>query len=105
MPAMSQSGGSNNTAINNNNNITKQAKLVRSQSIGVGAAVAGGINNMGSADNKSVMPRAPPPDGRPAVVVLLDERRLELTLQGRLYAGELLDLVAQQCGLKVKYIY
>jgi len=104
MPAMSQSGGSNNTAINNNNNITKQAKLVRSQSIGVGAAVSGGINNinMGSADNKPVMPRAPHPDGRPAVVVLLDERRLELTLQGRLYAGELLDLVAQQCGLKEK---
>ena len=85
----------------------KTAKLSRSQSIGVGGGGGGNASNggggvaMGSAD-KALMPR--PPEGRPAIVVLLDERRLELTIQPRVYAGELLDLVAQQCGLKEKVL-
>ena len=44
-----------------------------------------------------------PEGGRTAQIVLLDDRRLELTIQPRLYAGELLDLVATQSGLKVVY--
>ena len=35
--------------------------------------------------------------GRSASIVLLDERRLEMLIQPRLYAGELLDLVASHC--------
>ncbi len=70
--------------------ISNKFKLVRSQSIGVGMGGEGG----------KVVVRA---EGRPAQIVLLDERRVELTVQPRLYAGELLDLVASQCGLKVQY--
>ena len=72
--------------------ISNKFKLVRSQSIGVG---------MGGEGGKGVVVRT---EGRPAQIVLLDERRLELTVQPRLYAGELLDLVATQCGLKVPVI-
>jgi hypothetical protein len=68
--------------------ISNKFKLVRSQSIGVGMGGEGG----------KVGVRA---EGRPAQIVLLDERRVELALQPRLYAGELLDLVASQCALKV----
>ena len=40
--------------------------------------------------------------GRQASIVLLDERRLEMHIQPRLYAGELLDLVASHIQLKEK---
>ncbi|QQP56060.1 Uncharacterized protein FKW44_000607 [Caligus rogercresseyi] len=43
--------------------------------------------------------------GRPASVVLLDERRLELHLQPRLLGGELLDLVCAHVGLKEEKEY
>ena len=106
---MSLSNGTAITAstnnIRNNNNNNKSSKLARSQSIGIGGGGVGAGTGMGSADNKSAASRAPPtgtPEGRPAIVVLLDERRLELSIQPRVYAGELLDLVAQQCGLKEK---
>ena len=71
--------------------ISNKLKLVRSQSMGVGMG--------GQVGEAKVVPRT---DGRPTQVVLLDERRLELTVQSRLYAGELLDLVASQCGLREK---
>jgi len=41
-------------------------------------------------------------EGRTTLVLLLDERRLEILVQPRLYAGELLDMVASQCGLREK---
>merc|ERR1719290_775086 len=34
--------------------------------------------------------------------MLLDDRRLEILVQPRLYAGELLDMVASHCGLREK---
>ena len=71
--------------------ISNKLKLVRSQSMGVGMG--------GQAGEAKVVAR---PEGRPTQVVLLDERRLELNVQSRLYAGELLDLVASQCGLREK---
>ena len=43
--------------------------------------------------------------GRPASVILLDERRLELHIQPRMYAGELLDLVASHCQLREKEFF
>ena len=71
--------------------ISNKFKLVRSQSIGIG---------MGG---ESKAPNRPPvTEGRTAQIILLDERRLELTIQPRLYAGELLDLVSSQSGLKEK---
>ena len=68
--------------------LSSKFKLVRSQSIGVGMGGEAKVVNR--------------PDGRTAQIVLLDERRLELTIQTRLYAGELLDMVATQSGLKEK---
>ena len=45
-------------------------------------------------------------EGRVTQVVLLDDRRLEMMVQPRLYAGELLDIVASHCGLREKeYFY
>merc|ERR550519_324409 len=41
-------------------------------------------------------------EGRVTQVVLLDDRRLEMVVQPRLYAGELLDIVASHCGLREK---
>ena len=38
--------------------------------------------------------------GRQASIVLLDERRLEMHIQPRLYAGELLDLVASHIQVR-----
>ena len=40
--------------------------------------------------------------GRQASIVLLDERRLEMHIQPRLYAGELLDLVASHIQVSHK---
>ena len=75
-------------------------KLVRSQSMGVG---------MSDKASSVVVRRNPSNQGgnsaemtRNAVIVLLDERRLEMSIQPRLYAGELLDLVASHCLLKEK---
>ena len=39
--------------------------------------------------------------GRQASIVLLDERRLEMHIQPRLYAGELLDLVASHIQVRI----
>lgn len=41
-------------------------------------------------------------EGRRSQVVLLDERRLDITIQSRLYAGELLDIVASHFNIKEK---
>merc|ERR1719328_379266 len=71
--------------------ISNKLKLVRFQSMGVGMG--------GQTGEAKVVAR---PEGRATQVVLLDDRRLELVVQPRLYAGELLDLVASQCGLREK---
>ena len=74
--------------------LSNKLKLVRSQSMGVG---------MGGGGDKMPLNLRPSPNhntlngleqGRQASIVLLDERRLEMHIQPRLYAGELLDLVA-----------
>ena len=74
--------------------LSTKLKLVRSQSMGVG---------MGGGGDKMPPNLRPRPNhstlngldqGRQASIVLLDERRLEMHIQPRLYAGELLDLVA-----------
>ena len=76
--------------------LSNKLKLVRSQSMGVG---------MGGGGDKMPLNLRPRPNnhntmnglegqGRQASIVLLDERRLEMHIQPRLYAGELLDLVA-----------
>ena len=74
--------------------LSTKLKLVRSQSMGVG---------MGGGGDKMPLNLRPRPNhstmkgleqGRQASIVLLDERRLEMHIQPRLYAGELLDLVA-----------
>ena len=82
-------------------------RLVRSQSMGVGmgsSGVMGSSGNLaGSAAGSRPAPSPYQPDsGRNASIVLLDERRLEMMIQPRLYAGELLDLVASHCTLKEK---
>ena len=101
--------------------LSTKLRLVRSQSMGVGmggSGLAGGNNNNNNnnSDNKmssAIMRRtAAGADrhmdgvggggGRSAAIVLLDERRLEMLIQPRLYAGELLDLVASHCNLKEK---
>ncbi|XP_054710286.1 uncharacterized protein LOC129219988 [Uloborus diversus] len=41
-------------------------------------------------------------EGRRSQVILLDERRLDIIIQSRLYAGELLDIVASHFNLKEK---
>jgi hypothetical protein len=41
-------------------------------------------------------------EGRKTQVVLLDERHLEILIQPKLYAGELLDIVASHFNLKEK---
>ena len=82
-------------------------RLVRSQSMGVGMGGSSGI--LGSSANLAgtvARPTPPTPfqpdSSRNASIVLLDERRLEMLIQPRLYAGELLDLVASHCLLKEK---
>ena len=66
-------------------------KLVRSQSMGQGVGQG--------QDGPKVVGRG---EGRVTQVVLLDDRRLEMVVQPRLYAGELLDIVASHCGLREK---
>merc|ERR1719209_1353094 len=74
--------------------ISNKLKLVRSQSMGVGMG--------GQTGEAKVVAR---PEGRPTQIVLLDDRRLELVVQPRLYAGELLDLIASHCQLKEKEFF
>ncbi len=82
--------------------LSNKLRLVRSQSMGVGVGGAGDKapahmmrRNTGSSSESGG-------GGRQASVVLLDERRLEVLVQPRLYAGELLDLVASHCHLREK---
>lgn len=97
--------------------LSNRLRLVRSQSMGVAsgggdklgmAAAAARRNVMESSSGAAAPPSAPseqPSAGRPASVILLDERRLELHIQPRMYAGELLDLVASHCQLKEKEFF
>ena len=87
--------------------LSTKLRLVRSQSMGVGMGGSGiaGANNNNNSDKigGGGMRRTPSHvEGRNAAIVLLDERRLEMLIQPRLYAGELLDLVASHCNLKEK---
>ena len=79
--------------------LQNKLRLVRSQSMGVGVGQGGGqgeVKGGGRAEHRTER------EGRATQIVLLDDRRLELVVQPRLYAGELLDLVASQCGLREK---
>lgn len=82
-------------------------RLVRSQSMGVGMGSSGILGSSANLASGTVARPTPPPPFQPdssrnASIVLLDERRLEMLIQPRLYAGELLDLVASHCLLKEK---
>ena len=81
-------------------------RLVRSQSMGLGMGSSGILGSSTNLSGSASRPMMPPPfqpdSGRNASIVLLDERRLEMLIQPRLYAGELLDLVASHCMLKEK---
>ena len=73
--------------------LSTKLKLSRSQSMGVG--MGGGGDKM-----PPNMRRNESGSGRQASIVLLDERRLEMHIQPRLYAGELLDLVASHIQVR-----
>lgn len=80
--------------------LSTKLKLVRSQSMGVG--MGGGGDKM----PPNLRPRTNNVNngleqGRQASIVLLDERRLEMHIQPRLYAGELLDLVASHIQVRL----
>ena len=76
--------------------LSNKLKLVRSQSMGVG--MGGGGDKV---PRPELRPRAGTNEhGRQASIVLLDERRLEMHIQPRLYAGELLDLVASHIQVR-----
>lgn len=79
--------------------LSTKLKLVRSQSMGVG--MGGGGDKM----PPNLRPRAASSleQGRQASIVLLDERRLEMHIQPRLYAGELLDLVASHIQVSLSF--
>ena len=110
--------------------ISNRLRLVRSQSMGVGmgvnndkismAAAAArrtahsnqnhvhldGSNASGPSGAHGNNPGNPANSaGRNACIILLDERRLEMVIQSRLYAGELLDLIASHCQLKEKEFF
>ena len=110
--------------------ISNRLKLVRSQSMGVGMGVnndkislaaaaarrtAHSHQNHAHVDGQNVSgpsgvhgsnPGNPVNNtGRNASIILLDERRLEMVIQPRLYAGELLDLIASHCQLKEKEFF
>ena len=94
--------------------LSNRLRLVRSQSMGVAsgggdklgmAAAAARRNVMESSSAAATSGTEQPSSGRPASVILLDERRLELHIQPRMYAGELLDLVASHCQLKEKEFF
>lgn len=94
--------------------LSNKLRLVRSQSMGVGVGNSGVMSASGDKSGAGgaagsghgaphAMRRTPShSEGRSASIVLLDERRLEMLVQPRLYAGELLDLVASHCQLKEK---
>ena len=65
------------------------------------AAAAARRNTQTSPSNVGGIPES----GRNASVILLDERRLDMLIQPRMYAGELLDLVASHCQLKEKEFF
>ena len=79
--------------------ISNRFKLVRSQSIGVGMG-GGEPKSTPAVPGGQTRPVAATSEGRTAQIILLDERRLELQVSPKLFAGELLDLVASQSGLK-----
>ena len=93
--------------------LSNRLRLVRSQSMGVasgggdkiGMAAAAARRNVMESSSTSASGTEQPSSGRPASVILLDERRLELHVQPRMYAGELLDLVASHCQLKEKEFF
>ena len=77
--------------------LSTKLKLSRSQSMGVGMGGGNGGDKM-----PLNMRRTESGTGRQASIVLLDERRLEMHIQPRLYAGELLDLVASHIQVSHK---
>ena len=111
--------------------ISNRLRLVRSQSMGVGMGVSNDKISMAVAAARRTVhsqqnhvhgdvpnnqtsntgvhgsnPGNPINNaGRNASVILLDERRLEMVIQPRLYAGELLDLIASHCQLKEKEFF
>ena len=110
--------------------ISNRLRLVRSQSMGVGMGVANDKISMAAAAARRTAhsqqnhthgdgPNASGPSGvhgnntgnpmsnagRNSSIILLDERRLEMVIQPRLYAGELLDLIASHCQLKEKEFF
>jgi hypothetical protein len=84
--------------------LSQKLRLVRSQSMGVGVGGVGlGSASAASGGEPKVVRRTPAQlEGRSACVVLLDERRLEVLVQPRIFAGELLDLVCAHCQLREK---
>ncbi len=93
--------------------LSNKLRLVRSQSMGVGMGSSGAASASAAGDKvhgphgvhqpQPGVRRTPSQsEGRSASIVLLDERRLEMLVQPRLYAGELLDLVAAHCQLREK---
>ena len=87
--------------------LSTKLKLVRSQSMGVGMGGGGDKLPTNMAVRRTTVNQgaaagagANPDGGRMASIVLLDERRLEMLIQPRLYAGELLDLVASHIQVK-----
>ena len=110
--------------------ISNRLRLVRSQSMGVGMGVNNDKISMAAAATRRTATshqnhahvdgqNASGPSGahgsnsgnpisntgRNASIILLDERRLEMVIQPRLYAGELLDLIASHCQLKEKEFF
>ena len=112
--------------------ISNRLRLVRSQSMGVGMGVANDKISMAAAaagrtvhssqqnhthgdvpNNQGINTGVHGSStgnqinnaGRNASIILLDERRLEMVIQPRLYAGELLDLIASHCQLKEKEFF
>jgi len=114
--------------------LSNRLRLVRSQSMGVGMAATGDkIGMAAAAARRNVQAAAQAAHdgvgggggapagghqassdhqqqsvagaGRNASIILLDERRLELHLQPRMFAGELLDLVAAHCQLREKEFF
>ena len=82
--------------------LSNRLRLVRSQSMGVGMGT-GSTNDKMAAARRNV--QTLDDNGRNASIILLDERRLDLHIQPRMYAGELLDLVAGHCQLKEKEFF
>lgn len=70
----------------------------------MGVGMGGGgdkLPNMRSRGHANQASMSEASNGRPASIVLLDERRLEMHIQPRLFAGELLDLVASHIQVAI----